>query len=442
MKLKAKIQLFSTVVAFSVLLAVNLLAFYLFQQFSYSNAAQPLRNDIQQIASAFTTVQEPGDLPTILRAYVPENGAIRVLEDGQVLTSVESAESLHSYEVSIPLDEPYIRTKSDLGTVISVTTPALLGTGEIIQVELHQLVIEVDSTLTLLRRTLLIATLLGALLLFTTNFILGRQITAPIERLIKQMKTNRESSSYQSIHVEGTGKDETSQMSREFNAMMEQLEENYVKQEQFVSNASHELKTPLTIIESYARLLKRRGTGDPQLTEEALEAITTETERMRLLMEQFLELARSTQGVEVVMQEVDIVPVVEALSIQLERIYNRAIHVISPQTVMHKTDESRLRQLLTVLIDNAQKYSEKDIAIEVTNHVIRIQDQGIGIPEADLPHLFDRFYRVDQARTRTSGGSGIGLSIAKSLADQLKVVVDIESELGKGTTVILTFPKN
>lgn len=439
MKLKAKIHLYSTLLACLTLLLVNGLTFFLVQQSSYSNAANPLRNDVQQIAAALTAVKEEREIPTILRAYVPENGALRIMESNQVISSIETYEGLHSYDVSIPATEPFMRSTWNDVTVLSVSTEAILGTGQIVELQLHQSQKELDSTLKLLTRTFLLATLLGIILLFTSNFILGRQITAPIERLITQMQTNRQQGSYQEIEVEEQKKDETAQMSREFNAMMRQLEENYRKQEQFVSNASHELKTPLTIIESYAQLLKRRGVKDPAVTEEAIDAITSETDRMKQLLEQFLELARSTQPIDIPLKQLNLSPLVRQVAEQMEQISERSILLSLPESLEKPIESLRFRQLLTLLIDNAIKYSDSDVRISMDSREIRIQDQGQGIPEDALPHVFDRFYRVDEARTRSTGGSGIGLSLAKELAGQLNMDLTMHSEVGVGTTAVLTF---
>ena len=306
-------------------------------------------------------------------------------------------------------------------------------------ITLHQLTSSLDATLSLLFRTFVIATLLGALLLFSSNFLLGRQVTAPIEQLIRHIQGNRERGSYRVISVDDHKKEETAVLAREFNSMMERLGENYNKQEQFVANAAHELKTPLTIIESYANLLKRRGTRDVEVTAEAIEAITSETARMKQMVEQFLELARSQQAIEIERHSLDVVALVQDLALQLERLYSREIVVEATGEVWKYTDSARLRQLLTVLIDNAKKYSESAIVVSVDSMQIVVKDQGVGIPEKDIPHVFDRFYRVDEARARETGGSGIGLAIAKELATQLNLDISITSELNKGTTVTLRF---
>ncbi len=439
MKLKAKIHLYSTLLAILTLLAVNGLSYYLFENYSYSSAANPLSADVQQVATALSQVQNQTEIPTILRAYAPENGALRVMGESSISYAVETEPLLRSYEADVNLNEAFTKADTKDGTVLSVATTALLGSGEIVTITLHQLTTSLDATLALLFRTFVIATLLGAVLLFSSNFLLGRQVTAPIEQLIRHIQGNRERGSYRVISVDGRKKEETAVLAREFNSMMEKLGENYNKQEQFVANAAHELKTPLTIIESYANLLKRRGTSDVEVTAEAIEAITSETERMKWMVEQFLELARSQQTVEIERHPLDVVTLTQDLAHQLERLYSREIVVEATGEVWKSTDSARLRQLLTVLIDNAKKYSEAPIYVSLDSSRIEVKDQGVGIPEKDLPHVFDRFYRVDEARARGTGGSGIGLAIAKELADQLHLDISISSELGKGTAVTLRF---
>lgn len=439
MKLKAKIHLYSTLLAILTLLAVNGLSYYLFKNYSYSSAANPLRADVQQVATALSQVQNQTEIPTILRAYAPENGALRVMGESSISYAVETEPLLRSYEADVNLNEAFTKADTKDGTVLSVATTALLGSGEIVTITLHQLTTSLDATLALLFRTFVIATLLGAVLLFSSNFLLGRQVTAPIEQLIRHIQGNRERGSYRVISVDGRKKEETAVLAREFNSMMEKLGENYNKQEQFVANAAHELKTPLTIIESYANLLKRRGTSDVEVTAEAIEAITSETERMKWMVEQFLELARSQQTVEIERHLLDVVALTQDLAHQLERLYSREIVVEAKGEVWKSTDSARLRQLLTVLIDNAKKYSETPIYVSIHSSRIEVKDQGVGIPEKDLPHVFDRFYRVDEARARGTGGSGIGLAIAKELANQLNLDISISSKLGKGTAVTLRF---
>ena len=230
-------------------------------------------------------------------------------------------------------------------------------------------------------------------------------------------------------------------MTETYNKLMQQLENNYTKQQQFVGNASHELKTPLTVIESYAKLLERRGFSNESINKEALEAIIKETGNMKQMMEQMLELAKANEQPKMEWATVAIKPLLEEIAQRMKQAYGTHIK-ITGDNLSILSDEAKLKQLLFIFLDNAKKYSEQPIDVEIVNGAvvqIRITDYGVGIPQDDLPHLFDRFYRVDKTRNRQTGGTGLGLSIAKQLAQLLAIKIDMTSTVGVGTTVTLSF---
>ncbi|WP_170169021.1 sensor histidine kinase [Mesobacillus subterraneus] len=440
MKLKTKIHVFTTLLAVVIFAVMNGITYFLFEQMSYSGAAAPLRADAQQAVAKLSTTDSLPEIKTILRAYVPANGAIQLIHpDGKMLASVETTEGLHNIHVEISPDENYTLTQQNGQRIMTIHSTALLSDGSVAALHIHQELKEIGVTLNLLKKIVLIATLTGAGLMFLSSFILGRQVTAPIHRLIQQMRENRIAGAYERIKLNEHEKDETAQMGREFNEMMKELEEHFGKQEQFVSNASHELKTPLTIIESYANLLKRRGVENKELTDEALTSILSETERMKDMIRQFLELARSRQPIEVPLKPTDIVPVIKNTGQQLGKVYAREVVVSAPESFTIETDEARLRELLVLLVDNALKYSEKAVRVDLQPDRISIHDEGIGIPDEAIPRLFDRFYRVASDRNRKTGGTGLGLSLAKELASQLDLDISVKSKVGEGTSIFLTF---
>src|SRR5690606_30257152 len=126
----------------------------------------------------------------------------------------------------------------------------------------------------------------------------------------------------------------------------------------------------------------------------------------------------------------------------IERAYNRTVNFETDEEIEIKTDEKKLHQLLYIFIDNARKYSEEHIDIKLFKQnkeaVIVIRDYGIGIPDDAVEHIFDRFYRVDEARTSDIGGTGLGLSLAKDIADAIDVHIEVQSKVNVGTTIILT----
>jgi signal transduction histidine kinase len=288
-------------------------------------------------------------------------------------------------------------------------------------------------------------TIFEAVLVIVSSVTLARIVTQPIDKLITAMSASRKSGTYEKITISGKGKDELAQMGQTFNDMMEQLEQNYRKQEQFVSNASHELKTPLTVIESYSRLLSRQGMTNVAVAEEALEAIQSETKRMKEMIEQMLELAKSNEPLSFRFTDVDVFALLEDTVRPIRQAYGREILQLGRGPVQLLTDENRLKQLFFILLDNARKYSEQEIETSIWENgetvEVTIRDYGNGIPEKHLPYVFDRFYRIDEDRNRKTGGTGLGLSIAKEIADGLGAELKVDSVLGKGTTIRIQLPK-
>lgn len=227
-------------------------------------------------------------------------------------------------------------------------------------------------------------------------------------------------------------------MGETFNHMIAQLEVNYKKQEEFVENASHELKTPLTVIEAYADLLLRRGKNTPEIFEESVEAIHSEAHRMKNLIEQLLLPAKHEEQWNVELEEIALKPFAEELIKSFREGFKREIELFAETDATVTTDPQKLKQLLYIFLDNAQKYSDKKIIVNVKVHhnkaVIEVVDFGIGIPKKELPKVFDRFYRVEQSRARKTGGFGLGLPLAKELAEAIHAELKLDSEEGEGTT--------
>ena len=182
--------------------------------------------------------------------------------------------------ISKSIRKSAIQSEDFNGTqTMSIRVPAIWTNGEVVQIEMVQILEELKGSLRLLKLILFAVTVVAMIPITASSIALGRIVTQPIEKLIKTMSESRKLGTYEKINVSIEGKDELAQMGRTFNDMMEQLEQNYKKQEQFVSNASHELKTPLTVIESYSRLLSRQGFENRAVAEEAVDAIISESVR-------------------------------------------------------------------------------------------------------------------------------------------------------------------
>ena len=205
------------------------------------------------------------------------------------------------------------------------------------------------------------------------------------------------------------------------NNLIERMRDSYRQQTRFVSDASHELRTPIAVIKGYADMLDRWGKTDEKVLTESIEAIKTESEHMNYLVEQLLFLARGDNGkTKMDFADFDLARMIrevyeEYVMIDSEHVYR----CNAGDPVPAYGDISMLKQTARILLDNAKKYTpeggEIRVSTELANGIpsFTVQDTGIGIDSESLPHIFDRFYRADSSRSRGTGGTGLGLAIAR-----------------------------
>ncbi|HLO02781.1 MAG TPA: ATP-binding protein [Symbiobacteriaceae bacterium] len=220
---------------------------------------------------------------------------------------------------------------------------------------------------------------------------------------------------------------------------------------EFVANVSHELKTPLTSVKSYVETLLDGAAEDPQLRTQFLQVVESETDRMTRLVRDLLNLSQFDQGAaqwEVASHTVGpfLADMVRRLEPQIAQ-KGLSVHVtVAPQTPPARFDRDKISQVMINLLANAIEFTPAggQIWVEARGEggTVRfaVRDSGVGIPEADLPRIFERFYRVDKARTRTLGGTGLGLAIAKQIVELSGGTIRINSVLGEGTEVLFTLP--
>ena len=241
--------------------------------------------------------------------------------------------------------------------------------------------------------------------------------------------------------------DELGQLARTFNEMLASIESAYSAQQRFVSDASHELRAPLTAIQGNLELLRRQSTMSGAEREEALAEVERESARLTRLVADLLVLARADAGVSLNRCPVDLDAVI------LEA-FREARHLCQGQTLTLDPfeparvdgDEYRLKQLVLILLDNALKYTPSSGQVTLGLHrrgtdvEMMVHDTGVGIAQEDLPLVFDRFYRADPARSRDPGGTGLGLPIAHWIVEQHGGEIKLESQPGRGTTAIVRLP--
>ncbi len=237
--------------------------------------------------------------------------------------------------------------------------------------------------------------------------------------------------------------DEVGELAGTFNSMLEELEVSFQRERQFTSDASHELRTPMTVITACTE--DALYTDDPEIRTENIRVIQKENQRMTKMLSQLLMLSRGYEGrYHFQPEDLCLYDMVESVAESLAQVAAaKSIHIHDqvPESYMIYADQSLFTQLLVNLIENAIKYGRENgniwISIEEkdSKSMLCIRDDGIGISKDDLPKIFERFYRADKARDRN--GSGLGLSIVKWIVTLHGGEIDVESELGKGTTMMV-----
>ena len=302
---------------------------------------------------------------------------------------------------------------------------------------------------TSLQRLLFYTVAVCFVLALLAGHFISRRILTPIREITWTAR---------SIEVEQMGRrldvprarDELSELARTFNRMLDRLQEGFRQEQRFVSDASHELRTPLTVILGYSDLLSRWGREDKSILDEGITAIRSEAENMQQLIEKLLFLARADQKRQAVnKEEVDFA---ELLADTMEKMQ---MVTTSHEVTLGRNDPAvvdgdpvLLRQLLRIFLENSLKYTPAGghihaYSILSPDHsaiIVTLADDGIGIAPEHQDRIFDRFYRVDSSRTKETGGSGLGLSIARWIADQHEIKVMLKSAIDEGTTITLTIP--
>ena len=235
------------------------------------------------------------------------------------------------------------------------------------------------------------------------------------------------------------------------NKLLDRMRDSYRQQARFVSDASHELRTPISVIQGYANMLDRWGKSDESVLDESIEAIKSEAENMKNLVEQLLFLARGINGkTQLTITEFSLSDMIKNVVEESKMIDDKHIYsYIKLEDVNIYGDSGLLKQTARILVENAAKYTEEgeDIILKIGRNnkgeaYFSVQDNGIGMDAEDVPHIFERFFRADTARVRKNGGTGLGLSIAKWIIDNHNGYFSVLSRKEIGTRITVYLPQN
>lgn len=303
---------------------------------------------------------------------------------------------------------------------------------------------QVDGSLAGFRLLLVAGNLLGLLLAVGVGWLIARNGLRPIEEITRAARSIALSQGFGQRLKVGQSRDEVGRLALTVNEMLASLDAAYAAQRRFVADASHELRSPLTSIRSNIDILRRALDAPREDREEALADVSAELERMSRLISDLLLLARADAGQRMEMGKVALDELVRDVHRQMEPQAGSVALQLGPvRRTTVKGNADWLKQLLLILVDNALKYTPRGGSVWISldrsgdGAVLTVRDTGMGISPEDLPHVFERFYRADKARAREEGGAGLGLAIAKWIAEEHHGDLTVESELGRGTTFSL-----
>ena len=322
-----------------------------------------------------------------------------------------------------------------------------------------------NRLLALIQKMLLAEIVISIFVALLLGYFVSRRLLNPVRDITDTAKSIEISDLSRRIPVP-PARDELSELAETFNRMLDRIQKGFRQQQRFVSDASHELRTPVTVIKGYSDMLARWGSQDEEALREGLEAIRSEAVDMQELIEKLLFLARADQKRQIMHKEpLDMAPLVEDVFRKLELTDKEHDHVLEAnESATVLADKVAMKQMLRIFLENAVKYTPAGGKISLAAQLVQlgekeaqkepvvqgqqvlkitISDTGIGIPADAQDKIFDRFYRVDTSRSRqegTVGGTGLGLSIASWIAREHNMDIQVESQVGQGTSFMVYIP--
>jgi two-component system heavy metal sensor histidine kinase CusS len=307
-----------------------------------------------------------------------------------------------------------------------------------------------ELTLSRLREVLLWSAPGVLLIASLGGYWISRRALKPVDEITRAARSIGIENLSQRLEVTAAG-DELARLSETWNGMLERLEAAVKRLSQFTADASHELRTPIALIRATAELTLRRDRS-AETYREALRHIVDESDRTARLIEDLLLLARADAGLPALpLDRLELTPLVRDVCEQGQILaQQRQLEILTEapeHPVFVDANDPALRRLLLLLVDNALKYTPAgghitvSVALDSSGPTVTVRDTGIGIPDTALPHVFERFYRVDESRNREAGGAGLGLSIAQWIAERHHAQLEAESVLGRGSAFRVRFPQ-
>lgn len=407
--------------------------------------ATTIAQDVQSFfleEGAFITIQDIQNNTSLMNMIVDRNQTVRIYNQDQIEIirindTVESPKEKPSLQNIIK--GQVLRKKINGQDVFIVYSPIKIGafTGYM------ELIHPLDTFHSLMKYMLTLLSILGigaVILASTLSSYIASLLLKPINHLRNSMAQVRDSGIEQKVMLTYDTNDEIGDLIQMYNEMLAELQMSFNRQQQFVQDASHELRTPIQAIEGHLSLLNRWGKSDPTILNESIKTSLAEVARMKQLMEELLLLAKNDP----VNKEAkaDVHAVIQQVVEEQKFVYPQVtfdVSFIGEVKNAFVTTEA-LTQIIRNIVENGIRYNEQKPNIQIKTTYFEdiieldITDNGIGIEKQHIPFVFDRFYRVDASRHTERGGTGLGLSITKMLADKYNIDISIQSDIKIGTS--------
>lgn len=333
--------------------------------------------------------------------------------------------------------------------VITVAKPVVVDNQITDYVFVHKRISELESSLMDIYRQIVLSAAISAALGIVLTYIFTRNMLRPLK--VVNTGAKMLANGNLDVYLEVRSTDEIGQFAETFNAVAKQLKKNERTRQSFVANVSHELRSPLTSIQGLVQGVLD-GTVAPEDSEHYLGIVLDETKRLNLLITDLLDLAKVESGqFPLEITEIEINEMIRRVLIMYEKkVEDKNLNVevlLSGDKVMVYGDPNRLIQVLQNLIDNAVKFASQDGRLRIStletdaSVFVSINNSGEVIPRAEIPYVFDRFYKADKARSRSKGGTGIGLSLVRRILEEHRQKIWVESDAVEGTTFTFTLKK-
>ncbi len=408
----------------------------------------------------------PHDVELYSETLPVETGLLKAIDN---LTNVQTLLWVKRPDGTIPAKSTALKTPADVtaASLMSLTHTPLKAqvyevnghyfvlSSSLLQVKgkaLGQLFVAMDisrdqTTFLAVIRSLGIASLLSLLVITVAIALYIQRSLQPLRQMSQLAGTISANELGQARLQLNHAPTEVRDLARTCNMMLDRLSQAWEQQRQFVSNASHELRTPLTIVHGYLQSVLRRGTNLTPTQREALLTAAEEADRTIRLLQDLLDLARADSGqLHLHIESLVLNDLVSEVVEMAQQYSDRVLVVEATSAIKVRADGNRLKQVLLNLIENALKYSDPSHPVMLKldqlgqQAIIQVCDKGCGILLLHQTRIFERFYRVDEARARATGGDGLGLSIVKTLVEEMAGSVTVRSKLGEGSIFTVTLP--